>query len=361
MNDWWIFRGTRAPHDLIEEKLPEPPKWRQYRRKYKDDQALPNDLFIERYLESELRGATYLSSERERDLINAALFLRRPLLITGKPGTGKTSLAYAVAYELKLGPVLTWPITSRSTLQDGLYRYDAIARLQATTLEQQRIAKLAKQSQASEATEALPNRLPHSVGAAANEATDIGRYLRLGPLGTALRTSRPKRPRVLLIDEIDKSDIDLPNDLLHIFEEGEFEIPELARLPEHTEYQVIKVRPSDEGPDVDIYRGIVRCYEFPFVVLTSNGERDFPPAFLRRCLRLTIDQPDNEKLAQIIEQQLDLAAEQQPNNIVQEFLSKQADLATDQLLNAIFLTMHDVDLNKHKELRDMLLKSLSNS
>src|SRR6266478_576650 len=70
----------------------------------------------------------------EIDLVNAALYLRRPLFITGRPGFGKSSLAYAVAYELKLGPVLKWPITTRVTLQDGLYRYDAIGRLQAASL-----------------------------------------------------------------------------------------------------------------------------------------------------------------------------------------------------------------------------------
>jgi len=350
MSDWWIFRGTRSPHDLIEQKLPDPPKWRRYRRNLKADKPLPSDLFVERPLGNEIRGATYLSNELEWDLINAALYLRRPLLITGKPGTGKTSLAYAVAYELKLGPVLTWPITTRSTLQDGLYRYDAIARLQATTLERRKTAEL-ERPPASGGMRATSNEAVEGVSLAADEAMEIGRYLRLGPLGTALRTSPPKRPRVLLIDEIDKSDIDLPNDLLHIFEEGEFEIPELARLPEREEYRVVNVRPSDGGPEVAIERGIVRCYEFPFVVLTSNGERDFPPAFLRRCLRLNIEPPDEQKLAHIIEQQLDLAADKQPDDLVHEFLDRRADLATDQLLNAIFLTMHDVDLEKRDLLR----------
>src|SRR5262245_51732070 len=185
MNDWWIFRGTRTPHDLIAEKLPEPPKWRRYHHDNTNGQELPDDLFIEYPVSNAERGATYLSDELQVDIVNAALYLRRPLLVTGKPGSGKTSLAYAIAYELKLGPVLIWPITSRSTLQDGLYRYDAVARLHATTLAQ-------RQSQVKELYD---------------EAAEFGRYLRLGPLGTALRTSRPKRPRVLLIDEIDKSDI----------------------------------------------------------------------------------------------------------------------------------------------------------
>ncbi|MFM6814789.1 MAG: AAA family ATPase, partial [Dolichospermum sp.] len=113
-------------------------------------------------------------------------------------GTGKTSLAYAVAYELGLGEVLHWPITTRTTLKDGLYSYDAIGRLQdAKDKDKDNLA-------------------------------EIGKYINLGSLGTALLPS--EKPRVLLIDEIDKSDIDLPNDLLHIFEEGEFEIPELRRI-----------------------------------------------------------------------------------------------------------------------------------
>ncbi|MFM6527076.1 MAG: MoxR family ATPase, partial [Dolichospermum sp.] len=99
-------------------------------------------------------------------------------------GTGKTSLAYAVAYELGLGEVLHWPITTRTTLKDGLYSYDAIGRLQdAKDKDKDNLA-------------------------------EIGKYINLGSLGTALLPS--EKPRVLLIDEIDKSDIDLPNDLLHI-------------------------------------------------------------------------------------------------------------------------------------------------
>lgn len=125
-------------------------------------------------------------------MVNAALYLRRPLLVTGNPGTGKTSLAYSVAYELDLGEVLYWPITTRTTLKDGLYNYDAVGRLQDAKLN--------------------PD----------DSLNRIGKYITLGPLGTALLPS--ERPRVLLIDEIDKSDVDLPNDLLHVFENGEYTI-----------------------------------------------------------------------------------------------------------------------------------------
>src|SRR5262245_57077550 len=215
------------------------------------------------------RGRTYQATEEQIRLVNAALYLRRPLLITGKPGVGKSALAYAVAYQLKLGPVLRWSITSRSTLTEGLYRYDAIGRLQEVQLN--------------------PKQVP-----------DISKYLRLGPLGTALLPS--DKPRVLLIDEIDKSDIDLPNDLLNIFEEGEYEIPELARLPAID--QPVPVREFQSDNKVKIDKGKVRCTTFPVVVLTSNGERDFPAPFLRRCLRLYIKPPDDKELARIVDAHL---------------------------------------------------------
>jgi MoxR-like ATPase len=253
-------------------------------------------------------------------MVNAALYLRRPLLVTGKPGTGKTSLAYAVAYELDLGEVLYWPITTRTTLKDGLYNYDAIGRLQDFQLsKEQGIPK-----------EDILGR--------------IGKYIRLGPLGTAFLES--DKPRMLLIDEIDKSDIDLPNDLLHIFEEGEFSIPELERIADEQPEVTVQTAYRDEQestyqPTVPIRGGRVRCQQFPFVILTSNAEREFPPAFLRRCLRLDIQQPDPDRLRQIVATQLDKELAEQAEGLIDQFYkqreSGQGDRATDQLLNAVYL------------------------
>ena len=111
-----------------------------------------------------------------------------------------------------------------------------------------------------------------------------------------------RRPRVLIIDEIDKSDINLPNDLLNLFEEGKFEIPELARIAK--EKKEVEVRTYD-GFDVPIREGKVSCHNFPLIILTNNGERDFPPPFLRRCLRLTMPyDPDAKALKEIVKAHL---------------------------------------------------------
>lgn len=182
---------------------------------------------------------TYQADPEEINLVNMALHLRRPLLVTGRPGVGKSTLAYSIAHELKLGPVLRWPITSRSTLLEGQYHYDAIGRLQDVGLHRDKVLS------------------GHDGPGEPVEPPDIGPYLRLGPLGTALLPWR--RPRVLLVDEIDKSDLDLPNDLLNIFEEGEFLVPELARLAQDS----ATVMTADPGHWAELRNGQVSCTEFP--------------------------------------------------------------------------------------------------
>jgi MoxR-like ATPase len=366
--DWWIYKGIGKPHDAIQREkdatngtikkgLPLPPNWRKF-----SDETIPvrrreaeiTDADIRRHIGSNpAHSENYDATEdkeliKEIEMVNAALFLRRPLLVTGKPGSGKSSLAYAVAYELKLGRVLRWPITTRSTLADGLYRYDAIGRLQDASY---------KRYQSSDAP------------VLKDSATNIGKYLRLGPLGTALLPV--EYPRILLIDEIDKSDIDLPNDLLNIFEEGYFEIPELKRLLEEEQEEgreePVMVMP-DDGEDnsdrVPISGGKVKCNAFPFIILTSNGERDFPPAFKRRCLQLEMQLPSEKRLSEIVQAHfgLDELEQNQTQALIKDFLERRSKgpgtLATDQLLNALYMTSNSVTLKDKENLLTALLRHI---
>lgn len=297
MASWRLYTGNQDPYDFAP---PEAPPWRRFSGEVVS--APP------RIAEDPEAGRSFQATPDTVEAVNAALHLRRPLLLTGRPGSGKSSLIDSIARELRLGPVLRWNVTSRSTLQDALYRYDAIGRLQDHNLD--------------------------NSGDAVKEPPSITGYLRLGPLGTALLPSL--RPRALLIDEIDKSDIDLPNDLLNIFERGEFDIPELTRLKEQT----VQIRLDGSDHTHPITRGRVVCHEFPLVVLTSNGERDFPQAFLRRCIRHRMPDPDARLLASIVAAHLGQDIADSCNALIADFAERAADnrsQATDQLMNAIFM------------------------
>lgn len=314
MTVWPIYRGAGESHDGMK-NLPKEPAWRKFAA---DPETLDEEDPSSRRRLGKFDQARTASPE-EIKMVNAALFLRRPLLVTGAPGTGKSTLAYRVAKELKLGSVLRWPITSRSVLRDGLYHYDPIGRLREERLRQVRDNTGA----AGDGPMVVPD-------------SDVGRHLRLGPLGTALLPRA--MPRVLLIDEIDKSDLDLPNDLLHVFEEGEFELDELVKLPD--EVTEVDVMTADRGGRATVRRGRVVCRAFPFVVMTSNGEREFPPAFLRRCLWLDMPAPDADQLTSIIEAHFGPAAAEEARRRVADFLGRRGqrtDLTTDQLLNAVYL------------------------
>ncbi|RKN40536.1 AAA family ATPase [Streptomyces hoynatensis] len=314
--------------------LPKPPPWRDFdggplvAQGPEADTTTTRRLGLYRHL-----AEMHRPSPDELEIINAALYLRRPLLVTGNPGTGKSTLAHSVAYELGLGRVLHWPIVSRTTLGDGLYHYDAIARLQDTQI-----------AAGMRATGAQPTAVPGGIGS----------YLRLGPLGTALLPTAT--PRVLLIDELDKSDIDLPNDLLNVLEEGEFAIPELERIAEREpEVEVL----TDDGAKVTVRDGRIRCRAFPFVVLTSNGERDFPAPLLRRCIHLEIGRPDHERLATVVRAHLGDELARRGDDLIGRFLerSRTEQLATDQLLNAIYLT-HHAEPPTRDRLADKLIQRL---
>ncbi len=211
----------------------------------------------------------YLPDEALIEAVNLAIYLKRPLLIKGEPGCGKTRLARAVAYELKL-PYEAWYIKSISRARDGLYTYDTIGRFRDSQL----------------------------IAAGRLKDEDIRRvedpasYVQWGPLGRAFQNDRRT---VVLIDEIDNADIDFPNDLLLELDERRFIVEETG--------QKIQVKEGVEA----------------IVLITSNDEKDLPDAFLRRCLFHYIEFPRRERLVEIVKLHFRDASEDLVNKAVNRF------------------------------------------
>lgn len=183
---------------------------------------------------------TYVASDALQQAVNAAIALQRPLLVKGEPGTGKTQLAEEVAAALNM-PMVTWHVKSTTKAQQGLYEYDAVSRLRDSQLGEERVH-------------------------------DIANYIRKGKLWQAFESDQRA---VLLIDEIDKADIEFPNDLLQELDRMEFFVYETQQT--------------------------VRAKNRPVVIITSNNEKELPDAFLRRCFFHYIDFPDAETLRKIIQ------------------------------------------------------------
>ena len=183
---------------------------------------------------------SYVATEDLKVAVNAAIVLERPLLVKGEPGTGKTVLAEEIARSLN-APLLTWHVKSTTKAQQGLYEYDAVSRLRDSQLGDPRVS-------------------------------DIANYIRRGKLWEAF--SHETRP-VLLIDEIDKADIEFPNDLLLELDRMEFHVYETGET--------------------------IRAERRPIVIITSNNEKELPDAFLRRCFFHYIKFPDHETMGQIVD------------------------------------------------------------
>ncbi|MET9385900.1 MoxR family ATPase [Streptomyces sp. NPDC002928] len=310
---WRLFHATGTTPSGAPPQLPPAPPWRRFRGGPPQPQP-PDDEQAARRRLGDVDAVPMLDQERI-DVVNAALLLRRPLLVTGAPGVGKSTLAYLISREFGLGRVLEWNVVSRTILRDGLYSHDALGRAQAIA--------------------AWRAGLPSAVAADEDQPSPaLGDFITLGPLGTALLPY--DRPRVLLVDELDKSDIDLPNDLLHVLENGSYDVPELVRDVAGT----ARVHTSDPAGYAEVRHGRVECREFPVVVITSNGEREFPAAFRRRCLPLEMRTPTREQLLAMVVGHLG-ARPQGTEDLVDLFVQRVKAGGThslDQLLNAVQMT-----------------------
>jgi len=182
----------------------------------------------------------YIATDDLKVAVNAAVTLRRPLLVKGEPGTGKTVLAQEIARAID-APLIEWNVKSTTKAHQGLYEYDAVARLRDGQLGEERVH-------------------------------DIRNYIKRGKLWEAFTSERLP---VLLIDEIDKADIEFPNDLLHELDRMKFDVYETQET--------------------------IEAKERPIVVITSNNEKELPDAFLRRCFFHYIKFPDHDTMREIIE------------------------------------------------------------
>ena len=184
--------------------------------------------------------SSYIATEDLKVAVNAAVTLRRPLLVKGEPGTGKTVLAHEIAKAVN-APLIEWNVKSTTKAQQGLYEYDAVARLRDGQLGDERVH-------------------------------DVANYIKKGKLWEAFTSEQLP---VLLIDEIDKADIEFPNDLLQELDRMSFDVYETHET--------------------------IAAKERPIVVITSNNEKELPDAFLRRCFFHYIKFPDRETMREIID------------------------------------------------------------